>query len=83
MTVQICNLNRNKEKEKELQLFKFKGGKKVGRQQKIKKIYIDGSRAICRVSPNCSFPQISKWDSLTKFVVLFARLLVLLQNTLL
>ena len=23
-------------------------------------IYIDGSRAVYRVSPNCSFPQISK-----------------------
>ena len=34
----------------------------------------------CRVSLNCSFPQISKWDSLTKFIVLFARLLVLLQS---
>ena len=22
--------------------------------------YIDGSRAVCRVSPNCSFPQISE-----------------------
>ena len=32
-------------------------------------VYIDGSRAVCRVSPNYSFPQISKWDSLTKFVV--------------
>ena len=31
---------------------------------------IDSSRAVYRVSPNCSFPQISKWDSLTKFVVL-------------
>ena len=28
--------------------------------------YIDGSRAVCRKSSNCSFPQISKWDSLAK-----------------
>ena len=30
--------------------------------------YIDGSRAVDRISPNCSFPQISKWDSLTKLL---------------
>ena len=28
--------------------------------------YINGSRAVYRVSPNCSSPQISKWDSLKK-----------------
>ena len=28
--------------------------------------YIDGSRAVDCISPNCSFPQVSKWDSLTK-----------------
>ena len=28
--------------------------------------YIDSSRAVYRISPSCSFPQISKWDSLTK-----------------
>ena len=28
--------------------------------------YIDGSRAVYHKSPNCSFSQISKWDSLTK-----------------
>ena len=28
--------------------------------------YIEGSHAVYCASPNCSFPQISKWDSLTK-----------------
>ena len=35
----------------------------------------------CRVSPNCSFPQISKCNSLTKFIILFARLLTKSSTT--
>ena len=29
-------------------------------------VCIDGSHAVCRISTNCSFPQINKWDSLMK-----------------
>ena len=46
--------------------------------------YIDGSRAVCRISPDCSFPQIRKRDSLTKLLSFYLQdFLVLLQNTLL
>ena len=43
-------------------------------------LYIDGSRAIDRISPSCGFPQTSKLDSLTKLLSLYL-LSVLLQNT--
>ena len=60
--------------------YRFSGSESSSSHVRTSAKFIDGSLAVYRISPNCSFPPISKWGSLTKLCCFICKTFSIVTN---